>query len=231
MTALPGVASGRLPAHALAVAGARRARTSSLLARAIDCADPGTQHGARWAPALPVPAGARPAWVSEAHARPVRRQASASTLRLPLGGACTPFFVAGVWRDYAQPDRLHPDAAGRLPRPDRRQRASAMRRCGRATASTRRHAGSALARAAVRRRAGRHANPGDIRALSLKIFDRSFAVTYLLEAIAIVIGLFGVAATLFGPDPGARARIRHAAPRRRHARPGLAHPGASKAAR
>ena len=36
---------------------------------------------------------------------------------------------------------------------------------------------------------------GDVRDLSLKIFDRSFAVTYVLEAIAIVVGLFGVAST------------------------------------
>jgi putative ABC transport system permease protein len=34
-----------------------------------------------------------------------------------------------------------------------------------------------------------------IRALSLRIFDRSFAVTYLLEGIAILVGLAGVAAT------------------------------------
>jgi putative ABC transport system permease protein len=37
--------------------------------------------------------------------------------------------------------------------------------------------------------------PGELRALSLRIFDRSFAVTYLLEAIAILVGLAGVAAT------------------------------------
>ncbi len=37
--------------------------------------------------------------------------------------------------------------------------------------------------------------PGDIRKLSLDIFDRSFAVTYLLEIAAIVIGLIGIAAT------------------------------------
>jgi putative ABC transport system permease protein len=36
---------------------------------------------------------------------------------------------------------------------------------------------------------------GDIRATSLKIFDRSFAVTYWLQAVAIGIGLFGVAAS------------------------------------
>jgi putative ABC transport system permease protein len=40
------------------------------------------------------------------------------------------------------------------------------------------------------------AEPEEIRALSLKIFDRSFAVTYVLEMIAVVIGLFGVAATV-----------------------------------
>jgi putative ABC transport system permease protein len=51
----------------------------------------------------------------------------------------------------------------------------------------------------------RYAEPGEIRALSLKIFDRSFAVTYLLEAIAIAIGLTGVAAT-FSAQTLARAR-------------------------
>ncbi|NBQ68760.1 MAG: ABC transporter permease, partial [Nitrosomonadaceae bacterium] len=35
----------------------------------------------------------------------------------------------------------------------------------------------------------------DMRALSLEIFDRSFAVTYLLELVAVVIGLLGVAAS------------------------------------
>jgi putative ABC transport system permease protein len=34
-----------------------------------------------------------------------------------------------------------------------------------------------------------------IRAISLRIFDRSFAVTYWLQAVAIGIGLFGVAAS------------------------------------
>lgn len=39
------------------------------------------------------------------------------------------------------------------------------------------------------------ASAGEIRAISLKIFDRSFAVTYWLQAVAIGIGLFGVAAS------------------------------------
>jgi len=39
------------------------------------------------------------------------------------------------------------------------------------------------------------ASAAQIRATSLRIFDRSFAVTYWLQAVAIVIGLFGVAAS------------------------------------
>jgi putative ABC transport system permease protein len=39
------------------------------------------------------------------------------------------------------------------------------------------------------------ASAGQIRATSLRIFDRSFAVTYWLQAVAIAIGLFGVAAS------------------------------------
>jgi putative ABC transport system permease protein len=49
------------------------------------------------------------------------------------------------------------------------------------------------------------AETGDIRARSLKVFDRSFAVTYLLEMVAIVIGLFGIAAT-FSAQTFARAK-------------------------
>ena len=39
------------------------------------------------------------------------------------------------------------------------------------------------------------AAPREIRAASLRIFDRSFAVTYWLQAVAIAIGLFGIAAS------------------------------------
>jgi putative ABC transport system permease protein len=40
------------------------------------------------------------------------------------------------------------------------------------------------------------ASAGELRALSLTIFDRSFAVTRYLQAVAIVVGLVGVAASL-----------------------------------
>ena len=37
--------------------------------------------------------------------------------------------------------------------------------------------------------------PREIRRLSLAVFDRTFAVTYLLEAVAVLIGLFGISAS------------------------------------
>jgi putative ABC transport system permease protein len=39
------------------------------------------------------------------------------------------------------------------------------------------------------------ASASELRNISLRIFDRSFAVTYWLQAVAIGIGLFGVAAS------------------------------------
>ena len=44
-----------------------------------------------------------------------------------------------------------------------------------------------------------------LRTLSLRIFDRSFALTYLLEAAALVVALFGVASSYAG-QALARAR-------------------------
>jgi putative ABC transport system permease protein len=40
------------------------------------------------------------------------------------------------------------------------------------------------------------ASSSELRVLSLRIFDRSFAVTYYLQAVAITIGLIGIAASL-----------------------------------
>ena len=39
-------------------------------------------------------------------------------------------------------------------------------------------------------------HPGEIRRLSLSIFDRSFAVTYAMEAVAVLVGLFGLSSSL-----------------------------------
>src|SRR5439155_20221401 len=49
------------------------------------------------------------------------------------------------------------------------------------------------------------ASPGEIRDLSLRIFDRTFAVTYALELAAVVIGLVGLSSS-FGALVLARRR-------------------------
>ncbi|QGZ37600.1 putative ABC transport system permease protein [Pseudoduganella flava] len=142
------------------------------------------------------------AWVSEAMADLYRIQPG-QTLPLPLAGRTVPFFVAGVWRDYARSTGAVIVA-----------RADYVRLTGDADVSDAalwlaKDARTGDAQAALKRLPFGAAldvtAPSEIRALSLRIFDRSFAVTYLLEAIAIVIGLFGVAAT-FSAQTLARAK-------------------------
>ncbi|MDG5977777.1 hypothetical protein H010_21166 [Hydrogenophaga taeniospiralis CCUG 15921] len=109
----------------------------------------------------------------------------------------TRFFVAGVWRDYA---RQHGSVV--------MDRAHFVRLSGDASVNDLAvHLAPGADEDALRERireraealgAGglvEFASAGQIRAVSLRIFDRSFAVTYWLQAVAIAIGLFGVAAS------------------------------------
>jgi len=172
-----------------------------LIARDIDAADPGRLLFLVGA-SSPLPQGARPAWVSEAMLDLYGARVG-QAITLPLGGKPAPFFVAGVWRDYANQSG---SVVIRLP--DYRALTGET-----AVTDAAIYAGSEAAtdridkalRALPFGPALQLARPGDIRAASLQIFDRSFAVTYLLEAIAIVIGLSGVAAT-FSAQTLARAR-------------------------
>ncbi len=152
-------------------------------------------------PALPLigpalgwtPGDAPPAWISEALQELYRVDVGAR-LKVPLAGALHEFLVIGVWRDYSR-------QSGAIALRD----VDYQRITGDAT---RTDAALWLAPGvrpndvidAVRDRldVGSQAEflqPGEIRQLSLDIFDRSFAVTYLLEVAAIVIGLIGIAAT------------------------------------
>ncbi len=127
------------------------------------------------------------------------------------------FFVAGVWRDYARQsgsiaidlgdfqrltgDRRANDLALWLSNPDDTEalqqdlQALAARQSGQAPAPP--ASGSTLAGDAGPSVGGllEFGTSAQIRAISLKIFDRSFAVTYWLQSVAIAIGLFGVAAS------------------------------------
>lgn len=172
-----------------------------LVARDLDPQDPGKLLALVGAQAT-VPAGERPAWVSEAMLD-LYGTGPGQRLTLPLGGKPQQFFVAGVWRDYANQSgsvivlrRDYRALTGDVEVTD------AALWAGPGTAVER------LAQAVRQLPFGgalQLAQPGEIRAMSLRIFDRSFAVTYLLEAIAIAIGLSGVAAT-FSAQTLARAR-------------------------
>lgn len=107
------------------------------------------------------------------------------------------FFVAGVWRDYArQHGSIVMDRADfvRLTG-DTRVNDLALHLDEGADENAVRERIRALAEAQGAAGLIEFASVGQIRATSLRIFDRSFAVTVWLQAVAIGIGLFGVAAS------------------------------------
>jgi putative ABC transport system permease protein len=139
---------------------------------------------------LPLPSNAEPAWISEA-LQDLYGYQIGSQIDLPLAGRTRRFTVAGVWRDYARP-------SGSIVISRQAYRA--------ATGDDSANEGSIwldtvanplLTEAALRAQFTR----GDsleiltstaLRERSLQIFDRAFAITYALEAIAVIIGLTGV---------------------------------------
>ena len=138
-------------------------------------------------------AGLTSAYVSEPMAR-IYRLAPGSRFELPLpDGRSEPVWVRAVWRDYArQHGALLLDAADyrRLTGDARVNDLALWLAPGADVAAVQRGL-----RAAAGDRPLEFASAGEIRALSLRIFDRSFAVTYWLQAVALAIGLFGVAAS------------------------------------
>ena len=117
-----------------------------------------------------------------------------STFELPLpDGRVQPLYVRGVWRDYArQQGTLALDTIDyRTLTGDTRVNSLAVWLAPGADMATVQHAITALAAGAPIE----FATTGEIRAVSLRIFDRSFAVTTWLQAVAIGIGLAGIAAS------------------------------------
>ncbi|MFN7156374.1 MAG: FtsX-like permease family protein [Acidovorax sp.] len=173
--------------------------------------------------ALPVPAGRTGVYISEAVVdlyglRPGMEwpALSKSFSPLALDGKSQPaiFFIAGIWRDYARQsgavvmDRavwlrltgdartsdlaLWPSEGADIGALQTSIRALAAAQAGRSGSAQQGaiDGGSSNDDALVE-----FASSGAIRERSLRIFDRSFAVTYWLQAVAIGIGLFGVAAS------------------------------------
>jgi putative ABC transport system permease protein len=134
-----------------------------------------------------------PAWVSEAVAE-VYGYRTGSRIRIPIGRQLVEFIVDGEWRDYArQHGAIVIDRADfvRLTGDKRVNDAALWLEPGvseaRIEAALRALPGGALADTA---------GPGEIRKVSLEVFDRSFAVTYALEAVAVLVGLFGLSSSL-----------------------------------
>jgi putative ABC transport system permease protein len=148
----------------------------------------------------PVPAGRVPVYVSEAMVDLHGARLGAglplldATLGLPKSDHSR-FVVAGVWRDYVR------QSGAVLLRQADYQRLTGDRRVNDLQLYLAPGADPSAVQARLRELAGpagallEFASAAELRATSLRIFDRSFAVTYWLQAIAIGIGLFGVAAS------------------------------------
>ena len=155
------------------------------------------------APALAAPASDTPVvpvYVSEAvvdlhHVQPGQWWPALAEAYPAAQG--TRFFVAGVWRDYArQHGSVVMDRADHLRLSgDARINDLALYLQDGAAEDAVRERIRTLAQQMGAQELVQFASAGEIRATSLRIFDRSFAVTVWLQAVAIGIGLFGVAAS------------------------------------
>jgi putative ABC transport system permease protein len=141
-------------------------------------------------PRMPAPSSEIMVWISEA-ARDLHGWKAGDRIVLPIAGQATEFRVAGVIRDYARTW-----GAVLIPVDDYRRLTGDPRASDLAVhlaAGTDSKRAEAAIRVALPGAAGlQFEDASDLRRRSLEIFDRSFAVTYALEAIAIVIGLAGV---------------------------------------
>jgi putative ABC transport system permease protein len=131
-----------------------------------------------------------PAWISEA-LQDLYGYKVGDAIALPLAGRMRSFTVAGVWRDYAR-------LSGSIVISRETYRAE--------TGDTAANEGSmwlepGVEAASMVKLLRSRLNNGDaveitttaaLHERSLQIFDRAFAITYALEAIAVIIGLTGV---------------------------------------
>ena len=200
-----------MPRRAASIDGVARAESQRVVQLQLDAAKPAVVLIAR---ALPDPEKNLPlvgelvaahagvngkttsVYVSEAMvdlygARP------GTTLVLPLAGNPR-VFVRGVWRDYARQHgaiAMARDDYQRLTQDTRVNDLALWLQPGADTARLQQTLRALATELGLDGALLEFASAGEIRTLSLRIFDRSFAVTYWLQAVAIAIGLFGIAAS------------------------------------
>lgn len=163
----------------------------SLIARPVGTGDSALQL---LGGAIVPPPGTTAVWLSEPAARILGRKPG-DAIGLPIGQNAR-FVVAGIWRDYSrQQGAVVIDAKdySRLTGDVIRDDALVLLKPGADMAVVQR---AILAAAPVPLESRiTMAEPASLRKLALSIFDRSFAITYVLEGIAIIVGLAGVATT------------------------------------
>ncbi len=133
------------------------------------------------------------AWVSEA-VSDLYGFKPGNEIQIPLASKSFKFVVIGVWRDYAR------QFGAIVVERETYIALSGDRRANDAALWLKPGADVAAATEALRALPGGGLldinGPGEIRKTSLAIFDRSFAVTYALEAVAVIVGLFGLSSSV-----------------------------------
>ncbi|NBB16789.1 FtsX-like permease family protein [Caulobacter sp. SLTY] len=193
ISALPGVAEVAFT-RATPLRLSTDAPPVALVAQPVTRADPGARLPMIGTPRA-APPGLTPVWVSEPAAW-LNKLKVGQTITLPLDGA-PKVYVAGLWRDYARQNGavvLTSEDYSRLTGDALRGEASIRLKPGAEADKV----GAAVLAALPPDVAARTEmlRPAQIRDIALGLFDRSFAITYVLELVAILVGLAGVAATV-----------------------------------
>lgn len=144
-------------------------------------------------PVAPTDGSLPRAWLSEPAAA-LHGIAPGQRIAIPLNGRIHRFVAAGVWRDYArQNGAVLIDRTVYVALTNDRSANDAGLWLAPGTAAA---ALQGAIAAIVGSDAVEFATPGEIRAASLALFDRTFTVTYALEAAAILIGLVGLSSAI-----------------------------------
>ena len=168
--------------------------TVTLIARPIDISDPGNTLPMTDDALRPgeIPSDAIPIWVSEAMVDLYDYHVG-KRVALPLSDVSRDYVVAGVWRDYGRQF-----GAIQMQLADYQQ-VSGELHVNEAALWLQTGVTPAQIMTTLKDLPFGESltfwQPHEIRAISLKLFDRSFAVTYILEMIAVGVGLLGVAAS------------------------------------
>ena len=164
----------------------------TLLARDVDPRDPGRILSLVSEVIEPRQGQPPPVWISEIVAD-VYGYRVGDVMALPIAGRRVAVTVSGIWRDYARMNgaimmtlRAYRELTGNNDVAD----AQLWLQDGADVNAVRR-----ALRAAMPENGVEISLPNELRQESLTIFDRTFAVTYALEAVAVVIGLAGLSAS------------------------------------